>query len=134
MQEAMTKSIGRVFITQNVLMRNRQSGEMEAKFDLSKAEKYGELYPLLLPGQDMISTVPVVRTLREKLWDFTDDDYLLLLGDPALIAAAAAIAAERNDGRFKILKFDRGWDPVKGRTPALDDYIPVQIDISGKAL
>jgi len=123
-----------VFVTQEVMMRNHQSGELERKFDLTKAEIFGDLDILLLPGQDLISSVPVVRQLREKLRNFNDNDYLLLLGDPALMAAVAAIAATRNEGRFKLLKYDRGWDPIKGRDPKKGGYIPVQVDISGKEL
>ena len=42
-----------------------------------------------------------------KIVNFNDDDYLLLTGDPAAIALAAAVAARQNGGRFKMLKWDR---------------------------
>ena len=66
--------------------------------------------------------VPVVRALREKLAGFSDDDYLVPIGDPAIMAAAAAIAASFNHGRVRLLKWDR-----ERRI-----YWPVQLDISGK--
>ena len=48
-------------------------------------------------------------------------DYLLLIGDPAIIAVAAAAAAKINNGRFKVLKWDR------------DDktYYDIEIDLKG---
>ena len=36
-----------------------------------------------------------------------DDDYLLMVGDPAAIAAAGAVACMLNNGRMKLLKWDR---------------------------
>ena len=38
---------------------------------------------------------------------FNDDDYLLLLGDPALIGAAMTVASNYNNGNVKVLKWDR---------------------------
>ena len=99
-------------------------GSWERKFNLSQAEKFGKIVPLASSTQSMVSAVPLVRRLNEIMRDFDDDDYLLMLGDPSIMAAAAAIASARNGGRFKLLKWDR----------LMRDYIPVQIDISGKAL
>jgi hypothetical protein len=36
-----------------------------------------------------------------------DEDYLLMVGDPAAIAAAGAVACMMNNGRMKLLKWDR---------------------------
>ena len=62
-------------------------------------------------------TVYIVQEMRGRnvtdatnfrmLANFSDDDYLLLTGDPAAIALAAAVAARHNSGRFKMLKWDR---------------------------
>ena len=62
-----------VYVVQEVPGRN-----------LVPAAKYGEL-ELLLPAKTnlMLSTGPEVTRLRRKLSDFNDDDYLLLIGDPA---------------------------------------------------
>ncbi len=56
----------------------------------------------------------------EKLIDFNDDDYLLLVGDPAAIGLCCAVAAAIN-GRFTVLKWDR-----QEMT-----YYPVSFDIRG---
>ena len=64
-----------VYIVQEVPGRN-----------LVPAAKYGEL-ELLLPAKTnlMLSTGPEVARIKRKLLDFNDDDYLLLIGDPATI-------------------------------------------------
>ena len=75
--------------------------------NLVPAHKYGDL-ELLLPAKTnlMLSTGPEVNRLKRKLIDFSDDDYLLLMGDPAAIGVCCAIAAQKN-GRYSVLKWDR---------------------------
>jgi hypothetical protein len=38
---------------------------------------------------------------------FTKDDWLVAVGDPSLIAAAACIAARKTGGVLRLLKWDR---------------------------
>tara|TARA_R100000781_G_scaffold84721_1_gene52171 strand:+ start:268 stop:603 length:336 start_codon:yes stop_codon:yes gene_type:complete len=75
--------------------------------NLVPAQKYGEL-ELLLPARTnlMLSTGPEVQKLKRKLNSFSDEDYLLLIGDPAAIGLCCAIAASAS-GRFSVLKWDR---------------------------
>jgi len=47
---------------------------------------------------------------------------LLLIGDPAIIAIAGAVVSDINNGRFKVLKWDR--DEKK--------YYDIEIDLRGK--
>ena len=76
--------------------------------NIRSAEKFGDL-KVLLPDnrQIVLSSGPISFKLRQELKTFSDDDYLLLIGDPAIIAVAAAVAANVNNGRFKVLKWDR---------------------------
>lgn len=89
--------------------------------DIAAAMKFGEM-SVLLPSNTQIafSTVPTVRTLRRKLREYKDGDYLLLTGDPVAIGLACSIAAFYNAGRYTALKWDR-----RERL-----YIPVKIDIT----
>jgi hypothetical protein len=113
-----------VYVTQEVMVRH-SDGTMRRKFDLTSAEqKYGELRILVPAGQSLVSSVPVVRQLNEQLRNFSEDDYLLPLGDPAIMAAAAAIAAKQTNGKLTILK----WDRREGA------YLAVKLDLSGRAL
>lgn len=112
-----------VYVTQDVMVREND-GNLRRKFNLAPAEKYGELRILVPYGCSMASSVPIVRQLREQLKTFTEHDYLLPLGDPSIMAAASAIAAQQSNGRLRVLKWDR-------RMPG---YLVVVLDLSGKAL
>ena len=71
------------------------------------ARQYGELSVLLPPGDVILSPGPTTRKLQRALKDFSDQDYLLLMGDPVSIGLACAVASDMNQGRFKLLKWDR---------------------------
>jgi folate-dependent tRNA-U54 methylase TrmFO/GidA len=76
--------------------------------NVRSAEKFGDLKICLPDNRQMIlSSGPLTFKLKQELKDFNDSDYLLLIGDPAIIAVAGAIAADINNGRFKVLKWDR---------------------------
>lgn len=112
-----------VYVTQEVMVR-QDDGSLARKFDLSTAEKYGEVRVMVPYGQNLHSSVPVVRQLNEQLRNITEHDFLLPIGDPAVMAAAAAIAFRNTNGRLKILKWDR----------RAGTYLAVPVDLSGAAL
>ena len=89
--------------------------------DIAPAMRFGNL-SVLLPSNTQIafSTVPTVRLLKRKLRGFTDNDFLLLTGDPVAMGLASSIAAVYNSGRYRVLKWDRREHM----------YIPVNIDIT----
>lgn len=98
-----------VFITQEVRGR-----------DLSDALAFGDL-DILIPAMDQVSlsAMPTLRRMERKLVRFTSNDYLMLSGDPVCIGIACALAASANNGRFKVLK----WDRQEQR------YYPIEIDL-----
>ena len=51
--------------------------------------------------------------------EFTENDYIVAVGDPSLIAAASCIAVRKTGGLLRILKWDR-------QTSA---YIHVEVNI-----
>lgn len=75
--------------------------------NLLPAEKFGNLQVLLPPGNVAYSSGPTAARLKRGLARFSDEDYLLMVGDPAAIAAAGAVACMMNSGRMKLLKWDR---------------------------
>ena len=91
--------------------------------NIRSAEKFGDL-KVLLPDnkQIVLSSGPLTHKLMKELKDFNDNDYLLLIGDPAIIAVCGAIAADVNGGRFKVLKWDRNDKR----------YYDLEIDLKGK--
>ncbi len=90
--------------------------------NVRSAEKFGDLKVVLSDNKQIVlSSGPLTFKLKHELKDFNDDDYLLLIGDPAIIALAGAVASEMNRGKFKILKWDR--DEKK--------YYDIEIDLRG---
>jgi hypothetical protein len=91
--------------------------------NIVSALDYGQIETILPPNaQIAFSVVPTVRRIQRKLEKFTDEDYLLLIGDPSAIGIACAVAASKNNGRFKCLK----WDKRERR------YIPLEVDLFKK--
>lgn len=97
--------MSRVFVVQLTIKADQRTGQLKPKHDISSAEEYGELYHLLSPTASPHSHASVVAELSEKLSDYSDDDYLLLIGSPALIGFAVAIAADYNEGRVNLLQW-----------------------------
>jgi hypothetical protein len=72
------------------------------------AGRFGDLIPLLPPGRQItLSSSPVVKLLKTKLKDFSDNDYLLAMGDPVAIGIASIVASDINNGKVNMLKWDR---------------------------
>lgn len=95
----------------------------ETMNDITSALDFGDIEVLLPPGaQIAFSPGPTIRRLRRKLNSFGNNDYLLLIGDPAAIGIACAVAAEVNNGRMRLLK----WSKKEMR------YFPVSIDLNEK--
>ena len=90
--------MARVFITQQ-----------QHNFDFSQAEDYGRMVSIWGPSQQAWGdTSFIVDSARRTLADFNaDEDFLLLMGDPALMAIASAEVSHLTDGQFKLLKWDR---------------------------
>jgi len=88
------------------------------------ARQYGDLKVLLPSNTNIVlSPGPTISRLRTGLKEFNDSDFLLLMGDPAVIGLACVVASDINVGKFSILK----WDRIE------KDYYPVEIDINFNA-
>jgi len=94
-----------VFIPQEP--RKRDGEDWRPLYDLSPAVRFGTLEVLMPHGPVMLDTGLVVAGLREKLKHITEDDYIMLIGDPVAIAAVVMVASEINGGFLKFLKYDR---------------------------
>jgi hypothetical protein len=89
------------------------------------AAKYGKL-KVLLPeySQMVLSPGPLIIKLRSLLKEYTEKDYLLLTGDPAIIGVACSIASDITNGKYNLLKWDR-QEQV---------YYPIEINLFEKGL
>lgn len=112
--------MGKVYVVQNHMTRNGK-GKLVPRFNLDPAEKFGELVYLLSPETKPFQPDGVMAALHGKLRNFNDDDNILLIGNPALIAYAFAVAHYYN-GRVSVLQWNgkkREYiqitaDPLKG--------------------
>jgi len=94
--------------------------EPDANKNILSASDFGEL-EFVLPAREnmMYSPAPTVSRIKHALRNFTDEDYLLLIGDPAAIGVAVHIALNNNRQKAKLLK----WDKREYR------YYPVEVEI-----
>ena len=93
-----------VYVIQHIA--GTQAGK--PKINIMGAQKYGE-FKFLLPefSQMIFSPGPLVFKLRQGLKNFTEKDYLLLTGDPALIGVACSIVSDITNGKYNLLKWDK---------------------------
>lgn len=87
--------------------------------DLTAANKFGEVVVMLPPAANRLHTAPLVAAIKERMADFAPHDYLVAVGDPSLMVIAGCVAARKNLGRLRLLKWDR----------RAKDYLPTEIQI-----
>ena len=97
--------------------------EGRPKINILGAAEYGT-FKFLLPelSQMIFSPGPLIFKLRQGLKDYTNEDFLLLTGDPAIIGVACSIVADITNGKFKLLK----WDKQERK------YYPIHINLFEK--
>ena len=99
------------------------TGKGEPKYIIVGAQKYGEIVSLLPEFSQMIhSPGPLVMKLRTLLKNYTEDDYLLLSGAPAIIGVVCSLVSDTTNGKYKLLKWDR-----QEKT-----YYPIEVNIFQK--
>ena len=97
--------------------------EGRPKINIIGAAKYGD-FVFCLPemAQIIFSPGPLIFKLRKVLKDFTPNDYLLCIGDPAIIIVAGSIVSDMTNGKYQLLK----WDRQERK------YYPIQINLHEK--
>ena len=105
MMDQVTKKDPKLYLVQEI-PTDRETGQ--PKIDITPALKYGEI-KIMFPRlkQMQFSPGPMVMEIKNSLKNFTQDDYLLLYGDPAIIGVVCAVASDITNGKFKLLKYDR---------------------------
>lgn len=96
----------RVFIPQIIETFDEESQRMTPKYDFSLAEKFGDIHPILDRDDRIWFTAKITNKIRAALADFSDDDYLVAVGDPSIIAMCAGVILRRSKG-MKMLCWDR---------------------------
>ena len=96
------------------------TSEGRPKINIIGASQYGE-FKFLLPelSQIIFSPGPLIFKLRSLLKNYSQRDFLLLTGDPAIIGVACSIVSDITNGKYKLLK----WDKQERK------YYPIEINL-----
>lgn len=108
--------MARVFVVQD--QQRISNGVKESRFDYSGAAKYGEIQFILSPTVRPFMTQNAIDKIRDRLGDYTEDDFLLLTGNPTLIGLCVAIAAQKSN-IVRILQ----WDSMRR------EYVEITADL-----
>lgn len=109
----------KVFILQEPTRKDEATGELVSLMNFAKANEYGDTVVCVPPGQVALSPAPLIHQLRSVLREYTDDDYVIAVGDPTVMFVAAMVLSDLNRGKCRMLKWDR----------QAKQYISVDIDI-----
>lgn len=96
-----------VYVVQERKKMNHVTGEFEPVVNIMPAAEYGTLVELFPHNQHALLVAPVTNSLKATLRNFSDEDYILPIGNPVLIGIATAVAARNNMGKVKLLHWDR---------------------------
>ena len=98
----------KIYVTQVPHRKDRDTGAFVPVVNIAPAAEHGEVITMMPPSAPFFATTDLIVQLRKHLknYNYENGDALIALGDPAVIAAAAAILA-KDFGQFIILKWDR---------------------------
>lgn len=104
----MNDSQAKVFVTQLPHKLDKDTNTYVPTVNLTPAAEHGEVQLLMPHRAPFHATGDLVKQMREKLkgYDFEAGDAIIPLGDPAVMAAAAALLGAMF-GKFTVLKWDR---------------------------
>lgn len=125
MKESFMKKLNDIHNANTVYVVQAVPGTRDGnpKINIVGAQEFGKIEILLEEDkQIMFSPAPIIRKLKRLLRNYSDNDYILLTGDPAIIGVACAIVSDILNGKFKLLKWDRQER----------QYYPIEIDIHQK--
>lgn len=115
--------MSRVFVVQNQHHFDNRTSQLVPKFNFETAYAYGDLKFLLSPTAAPFQLDGIIQQLHENLADFSEDDYLLLVGNPVLIGITVAIAADSTGGNVKMLQWngkEQRYLPIEARGIFID--------------
>lgn len=107
-----------VWVPQQPSWLDHVNGVWVPSINLRPAAVYGQIEVLLPPETSPVALVPIKQALKEKLANSQQDDLLLAVGDPSVIALCAVILAMKH-GRLNMLKWDKNNK----------DYFKVEVEI-----
>lgn len=94
-----------VYVIQDQQRWDDQSQKLVSKFNFESALTFGRIEFLLSPKAAPFNPESILCEMHGKLKHFTDADNLVLVGNPALIGWAVALAATYNGGKVSVLQW-----------------------------
>ena len=95
-----------VYAVQQQMRYDSEAGKLVPRFEsIFKAEAWGDIVYLLSSSAHPFDSERVIGDLHQKLQDFSDEDHLLLIGNPGLIGMATAVAAHYSNGSVRFLQW-----------------------------
>jgi hypothetical protein len=83
--------------------------------NIEPAREFGHILHILDPDDQVsLNAAPIIEKIQRSMQNFSEDDFLLLSGDPIAIGEAYRFAAQRTQGKFKLLKWDRMLNDNEG--------------------
>ena len=111
-----------VYVVQRQFRYDANTGQVLPKYDLTAAEVFGELRVILTDRAGVDRPAQAIAKMNLILSNFSDADYLLLIGHPVLIGWATALAAAHNNGRVQHLV----WSGATNSYKTVACHLPVQ--------
>ena len=99
--------------------------------DISDAARYGRLQKPIFPStyNALLDTTDAVNKIEQALLEVAPDDFVVAIGDPALIGIAMMIAGRNTGGQVNLLKWNRALDRDGNRVRTQGNYVPVEISV-----
>lgn len=110
----------KVFVTQVPSRKDAATQMWIPTVNIAPAEQFGEVVTILPPGSQFFAASETTRLIKQRLHelDYQQGDYLLPMGNPVIMAVAAAVAARRSNGCLNVLVWDKHSS----------SYVPYELD------
>lgn len=97
-----------VYIIQDQQTRDRNTGALASRFDISAAETYGDFKFLLGSSARPFQPDHILDQLREGLVGYKEEDHLLLIGNPNFMLWIGMILADMEINTVRTLQWNMG--------------------------
>jgi hypothetical protein len=98
--------MSRVFIPQVPSRFDTTINAWVPTVSINAAREFGEIKVMLPPEASRLDPEDMVKLLRVAMDDYGEDDYILALGNPIIIAIAAVLA-DRAASPLRMLQWDK---------------------------
>ena len=95
-----------VYVIQDQQTRDIHTGALSSRFDISAAKEYGEFKYVLGSSVRPFNPDHALEQIRDGLHGFTEEDHLLLIGNPNFIGWTFAILTDMGINTFKTLQWN----------------------------